>query len=153
MDNDTWKWAVFRWKAYCGLIVLPDGPANHQAERDRERYGPEYYDAYEKTAYNPFRLLRFVTEICGLTYAEAWEHLTGDSHESLPFHGGSNPTPATVEQMLGGTGNVLECLWLARFYADMAVRRNDTEAAKAWEGLIPIFQNHRLTALNVGAES
>lgn len=145
MDSDDWKEAVQRWEAYCGLIVLPDGLAHDRAEKDRERYGPEHRDAYGTLAYNPYRLLRFVTKICGLTYAEAWERLTGYSRESLPFHGGGDPTPATAVEMLGGTGNVLECIWLARFYSQMAARRNSHDAAEAWERLIPIFENHRLT--------
>lgn len=146
MGNYDWKMAVFRWEAYSGMIGSIGASAHQQAKIDRERYGAEYYElgAGRNIVNNPYRLLRFTTEVCGLTYAESLGHLAEITDETLPFHGGDEPTYLVAKEMLAGTGNVLECIWLARFYSRMATRRGSFDAAVGWTNLIPIFAKCRM---------
>lgn len=149
MGIDNWQMAVLRWEAYSGRVVLPTCQTGAQARKDRERYGAEYYEcgANNSIVSNPYRLIRFTTEVCGLTYTEALAHLMDINSETLPFHGGDEPSLGVAEEMLIGTGNIPECIWLARFYSHMAMRRGSPDAANGWKKLIPVFERCRVTTV------
>jgi len=121
MDAEYIEMAIRRYEAMAGLLhAVPEGLLR-RAEADRAAFGAIYL--YRDPTDDSFRwssthVLRFLVEICGLSYAAARDALI---EELRTFDALDLPLPDPVTQardLFLARGNIIEAIEAARLEAD-----------------------------------
>lgn len=148
--------ALLRWEAYAGW-ALNEKPAAvvHQANIDRNDFGSEFVllgnDNIVK--WSAIRTLRFLVNICGLTYTEAKGAVDHYAKNKLLLDAvPATPEPDTAKEIIKGCRDIIEAVDTAAHTISVLDPR-DTMVVQYWKNVLDIIQSHQDLPLDTGIEN
>lgn len=106
--------AYLRYDVLAGLIDIEDAADIEEARQDAERYA-----AYvrEDGVYSYLLAVRFMVEVCGVSFNEAWEQVAKSYRDNSDRTERKDVTPEAVALDIfeANKGNILDTLLTARF--------------------------------------
>jgi hypothetical protein len=119
--------AIARYQAMAGQVKDLPVAAARQAKTDKRRYAEAFLPKRGKRLATPLFMIRFLVEICGLSLREASQavraEMLKDQKQSWEPQG--ETVCGTADRLLKATGDILDAVALARFYAWIAFQPDD----------------------------
>lgn len=135
---------LLRYEAMTGRVEGLDEAAEAEAARDRERHGATYLprDAHGSVIWNDLMMIRFLVEICGLSFRESREAVIENSRAlGVRMPDEAPPAPEKARALLAETGDIFAARELAAFFRDRFADAPQTAAY--WRGVITALETTR----------
>lgn len=144
MDAEKCAAAIARYRAMAGQMKDLAPADARRAKADQRRYAARYMPKRGKRLAEPLFMIRFLVDVCGLSLREA-SHATRaemlkDRKQSWEPDG--ETVDETAEKLRKATGDILDAVALARFYAWIAFQPDDWNEVR-----------HELAAMTVTEEA
>ena len=135
---------LLRYEAMTGRLQGLDEAAEANAARDRARYGAAYLprDAHGSVIWNDLMMIRFLVEVCGLSFRESREAVIENSRAlGVRMPDEVPPAPEKARALLAETGDIFAARELAAFFRDRFADAPKTAAY--WRGVITALETTR----------
>lgn len=148
--------ALLRWEAYAGWDLSEKPAATlHQADIDRSDFGSAFVLLGNRNfvKWSAIRTLRFLVNICGLTYAEARSAVDHYAKNKLML----DAVPATQEaetakEIMTGCVDIIEAVDTVNHMLSV-LDPGDTMVVQYWKNVLDIIQSYQSKPMDTGIEN